>query len=209
MQSAGRLIWEWLLEAYDSFWILVVFNILWALLTVLVIPAVPAAAGLYYATNQLAHQQPVNWRTFFEGIRTHFWLSWRWGLMNLAVLIVLAVNFRYYGSLPAAWAGWAQGLFLGLAGLWGLLQMYTFPLLLEQTDRRLRTAMRNSLVLLVRRPGLTLGLVFFLAGLIALSTLVFPPAWLLLTASLSAFLTNQSAIYLIENLAGQPSGETQ
>ena len=207
MELAGRLIWEWLVEAYDSFWNLVVFNVLWALLTVLIIPAVPAAAGLYYATNELAHQHPVNWRTFFEGIRAHFWLGWRWGLMNLAVLIVLAVNFRFYGRLPAGWAGWAQGFVLGLAGLWGLLQIYSFPLLLEQTDRRLLIALRNSVVLLVRRPGLTLGLILFLAALIALSTLLLPPVWLFLTASLSAFLTNRSTIYLIENSAGQPSGE--
>ena len=208
MQSASRLIWEWLVEAYDSFWILVVLNLLWALLTVLIIPAVPAATGLYYATNQLAHQHPVNWRTFFKGIRTHFWLGWRWGVMNLVVLIVLAVNFRFYGGLSAAWAVWAQGLFLGLACLWGLLQIYTFPLLLEQADRRMQTALYNSLVLFVRQPAFTLGLILVLASFIALSTLVLPPAWLFLTASVSAFLANQSAIYLINKLHGQPSGET-
>ena len=208
MQTAGRLIWEWLLEAYDSFWILVVLNILWALLTVLIIPAVPAATGLYYATNKLAHQEPVNWRTFFEGIRAHFWLGWRWGLLNLVVLIVLAVNFRFYGSLSAAWAVWAQGIFLGLAGLWGMLQIFTFPLLLEQADRRMQMALRNSLVLFVRRPGFTLGMSLFIVSVIAMSTLVLPPAWFFLTASVCAFLTNQSAIYLIKDLHRQPSGET-
>ena len=208
MGSAARLIWEWLVEAYDSFWNLVVFNVLWALLTVLIIPAAPAAAGLYYATNALAHQRPVNWRTFFEGMRLHFWLGWRWGLMNLVVLLVLAANFRFYAGLSVEWASWVQGLVLGLAGLWGLLQIYSFPLLLEQTDRRLLIALRNSLVLLVRRPGLTFWLVLFLAALIALSALLLPPIWLLITASLSAYLANRSVIYLIENSAGQPSGET-
>jgi 4-hydroxybenzoate polyprenyltransferase len=82
------------------------------------------------------------------------------------------------------------------------------PLLLEQTDRRLLTALRNSLVLFIRRPGFTLGLILFLASLIALSTLVLPPAWLILTASLSAFLANKGAIYLIGDLADRPARDT-
>lgn len=207
MQSAGRQIWESLVETYYNFSELAITNLLWLVFTIPLVTAAPAAAGLYYATNQLAHQNLVTWRTFFAGFRTHFWLGWRWGLSNLLVLTVLGVNFWFYGQVQTSWADWVRGICLGLMGLWSLLQLYTFPLLLEQEDRRMRTAVRNSLVFFIRRPGFSISLSLFLVLAAVVSTLLLQPFWLLLTASLCAYLANRAAIYLIKDLQSSQHGE--
>lgn len=199
-----RLIWDALVDAYYEAVPLATFNVLWFILTLPVITALPATAGLYYATNQLAHQKHVTWRTFFEGFRSHFWLGWHWGLANLLVLMVLGFNFWFYGRVEASWAVWAQGALLGLMGLWGFLQLYTFPLLLEQEDRRMRIALRNSLVLFLKHPAFSIGLAFFVMLLVLVSTFLLPPFWLLFTASLSAYLANRGTIDVIKRSQSGP-----
>lgn len=187
-----------LVDAYYDSVPLITINVLWFLLTLPLITAPPAVAGLYYATNGLAHRRSANWRTFLEGFRAHFWLSWRWALANLLVLAVLGGDVWFYGRMGWNWGYWVQGVFLTLAILWGLLQIYTFPLLLEQEDRRMITAVRNSVVLYIKHPLFSIGLALFIVLLIVVSTWFLRPAWLLITPSLSAFLTNRGAIVLIE-----------
>jgi uncharacterized membrane protein YesL len=200
-RSAGAalgVIRQALLEAYDDFARLVVFNLLWLLLSLPLVTAPPAAAGLYHATRELALRRPVDWHTFFEGFRQHFWLSWRWGLPNLLVAGVLGFNAWFYGQLQQPWTPLVQGALLGLFVLWLLLQLYTFPLLLAQQDRRLRVALRNSLVLYLKYPGFSLVLVGFTALLAALSTLLQLP-WALISASLLAYVTHFCIFFLLKD----------
>lgn len=200
MKTSEAWIREALADAYYDSISLIAINLLWFLLTLPLVTAPPAAAGLYYATNRLAHRRSANWRTFFEGFRVHFWLGWRWALANLLVLAVLGVNVWFYGRMGWDWGNWIQSVFLGLSILWGLLQIYTFPLLLEQRDRRVLVAVRNSAVLYLRRPLFSVGLALVVMLLIGLSTWLLPPCWLFFTASLSAFLANRGTIVLIETL---------
>jgi hypothetical protein len=185
-----------LVDAYYDAIPLVTTNLLWFALTLPLITAPPAAAGLYYATNRLAHRRSANWRTFFEGFRSAFWLGWRWALTNLLVLMAVAGSTWLYGRIGAAWSDWLQGLLLGLAVLWLLLQTYTFPLLLEQEDQRMVTAVRNSMVLFIRYPVTSLGLALLLVLLIVVSTLLLPPSWPLVSASLGAYVANRGTIVL-------------
>ena len=200
MKTNGAWIREALADAYYDSIPLITINLLWFLLTLLLVTAPPAAAGLYYATNRLAHRRSANWRTFFEGFRAHFWLGWRWVLTNLLVLAVLLGDAWFYGRMGWGWGEWVQGFLVGLAILWGLLQIYTFPLLLEQQERRMLVAVRNSAVLYLRRPLFSIGLALVVILLIGLSTWLLPPCWLFFTASLSAFLANRGTIVLIESL---------
>jgi hypothetical protein len=187
---------EALVDAYYDAIPLITTNLLWFALTLPLITAPPAAAGLYYVTNRLAHRRSANWRAFFEGFRSAFWLGWRWALMNLLALTVLTGSYWLYGRIGAEWSDWLQGLLLSLAALWGLLQTYTFPLLLEQEDHRMLTALRNSVVLFVKCPVTSLGVASLIVLLIVVSTLLLPPAWLLATASLAAYLANRGTIVM-------------
>ncbi|MCJ7532736.1 MAG: YesL family protein, partial [Anaerolineales bacterium] len=191
---------ESLINIYYDLVPLVSLNIIWFLLTLPIVTAFPAAAGLYYATNQLAHQKGAGWKTFFDGFRIHFWLSWRWGLLNAIILIVLVSNIVFYGQLEAEWSVWLRGVIIGLSILWGIIQLYTFPFLLEQEKQRLSTALRNSMVLLATRPAPVLSVAFLSLMLAVLSTVIVLPAWFFFTASLSVYLANKVVIDSVKKL---------
>ena len=202
MSSFPRALANWLVEAYHNMAELVIVNLLWFLLTIPVVTAPPAAAGLYYATNQVAYEKTINWRTFFEGFRTHFWMSWRWALMVVLGTVLILSNIWFYRGFEAQWSVWLQSFFMGLLVLWGLLNLYTFPLLLEQSDRRLVIALRNSLVLYIRRPLFSLGAAALIILLAYLSFRYLYPLLLVLTGSLSAYLANQVTVHVVAELAG-------
>lgn len=191
--------WETLKQAYYSAFDLIVTNLLWVVFTVLVVTAPPAFAGLYFVAHQLTHDELISPRTFFEGFRKYFWLSWRWFLVFIGLLGLLLINFVFYRNINTPWAPWVQGFFLGLIILWLLINLYTFPLLLEQSEKSVRMALRNSLVVSMRTPGTTLSLVFFLLILAIISTILQIP-WLLFTASLSAFLTTRILVQSVEKI---------
>jgi hypothetical protein len=196
-----------LVDAYYDAIPLVTTNLLWFALTLPLITAPPAAAGLYYATNRLAHRRSANWRTFFVGFRSAFWLGWRWALTNLLVLMAVAGSTWVYGRIGAAWSDSLQGLLLGLAVLWLLVQTYTFPLLLEQEDRRMVTAVRNSIALFIKYPATSMGLALLLVLLIVVSTLLLPPSWPLVSASLGAYMANRGTIVLTTHSRGRQGQE--
>ena len=202
MSESIRVIWEGLQDAFDSMAELVIVNILWVLLTVPVITAPAALAGAYYMTNLIAHRKPVSWRTFFEGFRQFFWLSWGWALANLLAGFIVYSNFVFYKQFSGNWVAYVQGIALGAGLLWLVLQVYIFPLLIEQEDRRLRIAIRNSFVLLVSSPGLALLLIVLL-GLVAGLSLLLQIPLLIITVSFSTFLANWCALHALESVRKQ------
>lgn len=197
MPSSTQVIWEGLQDSFDSMAELVLVNVLWILLTIPVLTAPASLAGAYYMTNLLAHRKPVSWRTFFEGFRQFFWLSWRWTLTNVLAAFIVYSNFVFYRRFEGNWVIFMQGIALGFAVLWLALQMYAFPLLIEQEDRRLLVAWRNSLVLLVAKPGLALLLIILLSLVAGLSVILQVP-WLIITMSFSTFLVNWCALHALE-----------
>lgn len=175
-------------------------NLLWFLLTLPLITAFPAMAGLYYATNRLAHGKSAGWGEFFEGFRNYFWVSWRWGLMNIFVIVVLVVNIWFYGQVKASWADFVRGTSLGLMVIWGSMQFYIFPFLIEQKDRRLKVAVRNTLVMSLRSPLRAFGLAIGVMALTLIAARYFAPALAIFLVSLSAYYANRTVIRTIDDL---------
>lgn len=200
--SSGDILKEAFIEAYDNFYSLMMINVLWFLVTLLLITAPAAAAGLYYSTNQLVHHGSVSWKTFMEGFRKHFWLGCRWALVNLFVLATLVANFIFYAGFEGDWTALVQGVVVWLAILWLLLQLYTFPLLLEQVDRRMLVAVRNSAVLYIKSPGLSLGLIALFILIAALSSVLLIP-WIIISVSLITFLTQKVMIAVLETVSSE------
>jgi uncharacterized membrane protein YesL len=197
MSGSMRVIWEGLQDSFDSMAELVIVNVLWVLLTIPVLTAPGALAGAYYMTNLIAHRKPVTWRTFFEGFRQFFWLSWLWVLANILAGFIVYSNFKFYEQFNGSWVAYLQGFALGAGLLWLVLQIYVFPLLIEQEDRRLRIALRNSFILLVGSPGLALVLILLLVSVAALSIVLQVP-WLIITVSFSTFLANWCVLQALE-----------
>jgi uncharacterized membrane protein YesL len=201
------LIRETLIDSYYSFSALVIVNLLWTVFTLFVVTAPPAAAGLYYATNQLAHGNSIGGRTFIKGLGDYFWVGWLWGIINALVLGVLGFYFWFMTESTIPLRSIVQGLCIGLGIVWILAQFYTFPLLFEQEDVRIGTAIRNSFVLLLRKPRFILSLSLFVLLLSILTTLILAPLWLIFAPSLITYLANRATLFAIKDLHEQSGGD--
>lgn len=181
---------------YDTIEIIKI-NLLWVLLTLPVVTAPGAIAGLFYTTNKLVKNEPINSGTFFEGFRKYFWMSWLWTLLNIVVFIIGYINFVFYQNIDGSITKWGVGIVLGLGINWSMLQLYIFPLLIEQRDKRLLAAVRNSVVLFLRHPGptyLTTAVLFLVAFI---SIWLFGIPWLIFLGGLCAYLITTTLLYVL------------
>ena len=182
----------------------IILNLLWIAVSLPIVTMIPATAALLYAMNCHAHGHTADWSTFFQGLRRWFFRSYLWGGLNVVVIVVLIANTAFYTQLQTPWAVIPTALAIGLLVLWLTLQVLTFPLMLQQEKPGLLLALRNSVVLVSRRPLPILGTTLLIALIVAVSTFLFPPAWLFITASLCAYLMNRTALAAICKLMPAP-----
>ncbi len=187
----------WIVEGFYHFFDMLVANVLWVLVSLPVVTAPAAAAGLYFMTNQLAHDRPVSWRTFFEGFRKYFKISWVWAFLNLVILAILISNLVFYDRFEGTVYFWIRALFFALLLFWLLVQNFTFPMLIEQTEPHLMVAMRNSLGLFLANPKYAFGVSALILILSLATTRFIWPAWLLVTGGVNAYLANRTVGYIV------------
>ncbi len=187
-----------LVNAYLDLIPLITLNVLWFVCSIPLVTLIPATGALFYGTNRLAHGKPAGWREFFEGFRICFRRSWGWGIVNLVVAVGLFANYFFYQ------ANWLHVLVFAVAIVWLTIQVYNYPLLLEQEQPHLRLALRNSLVLIAKRPLFTLGAAFVIGLLMVGTTIILLPAWMMITASVCAFVANLATLDSIAKVGGKP-----
>lgn len=198
MQKTLKILWSGLVNAYDAAFMIIISNIISMLLCIPIITIPLAVAGLYYTNFQLASGESVDWKTYFEGIKKHWWTGIRWTVLNGMVLFSLTFYFVSFVDRPEIWASMLTGLTLGVMAMWVLLMLLTFPMMLIQEQPGLINALRNSLVFILRWPGFTFT--FLLPVLIlVVVTLVFPPIGIFLSLGLVAFLSCYAVYYRIES----------
>jgi uncharacterized membrane protein YesL len=169
MRLALRVVWSALRDYYEEMYILAGANIVWFLLCLPIVTIPPATAGMLYLTNQVAHHKTVEFSMFFQGFKKFFWKSWLLALINIMVAILFYSNYTFYGRYNAQWAAIVRGLFVGLAALWLLIQMYVFPMLLEQEKPRLLLALRNAAYMTFASPIISLVIGICAVVLMAIS----------------------------------------
>lgn len=194
-----RLLFDWLLDSFHAFFDLLVINVLWLLLCLPLVTAPSATLALFAAANHLAHGRSGSWGVYWQAFRRDIWLALRWGALNLAAIAIVASNLAFYAQYEQAWSAWVRGIFISIAWIWGLLQLFALPLLMEQSDRRVRIALRNSLVLWARQPGFTLGFGVTLGLSAVLISVFFGLPWLVIGAGLAAYLSNRAVLQLLEH----------
>jgi len=187
------------LDLWDALISLVGINLMWFILTILVIPAFPAFGGLYYATNQIAHGESADLSTFFEGFKKYFWISWKLGLINLFTYFLLIMNIWFYGQFEGFGYLIIQSVFFSLTLIYTCMQIYIFPFVLEQDDPSIKIAFRNSFSAFVSLMGRTFGLLLLFIVMAAISILL-PPLWLLVTMSVIVYFSNWHTLYAIAKL---------
>ena len=88
----GRAISLWWRELI-SFMLL---NILWLALQITIIAGPPATAAMYAAARRVVDGDYLDLRHYWDAMRQMFWPAWKWGAVNLVIVVVVAGNFWFY-----------------------------------------------------------------------------------------------------------------
>lgn len=109
--------------------------------------------------------------------------AWVLALLNMLMAVALFTNVYLYVPINVPfvinplWSSWLRALWIAMAFMWLLLQMYPLALLLEQEDRqRQGVVWRNATAYFSAHPGLMVGLTLAVL-IVALVSAVFPAMW--------------------------------
>jgi uncharacterized membrane protein YesL len=215
-----RTLWKSLKDLFEDLFILALVNILWILINaplavagffafinfsfsilyivmlLSVLTLGPTNAGLYAVAERVTDGRTSSWRDFFAGMRAYPVLSWKvYGLWMLGLVIIL-VNLQFYSQNDTTIASFLRILFLYFIVVWFGFLIYIGPLLQLQTDKRIRTIIRNAALMTFGRPVFTL-VTLALMAIIAFVSVWLPILFLLATASFLAIWSFRAVLTLI------------
>lgn len=188
-----RIVWLGLKATYDEMLLLAMLSLLVSLSWLLIIPGPPATAALYYVANRIASERSANFDLFKEGFRRYFVRSWIISGISLLMLVIFVAGFFFYLGLPSQFPQWMQVLSvitLYLLIAWLAMQLYLFPVLIEQ-NLRLGLVFRNALYLAFASPLFTgvllaaLALIVLLCGLTTILLIMMAPALVAVITSMA------------------------
>jgi uncharacterized membrane protein YesL len=167
MSDAWHVVRAALRDTWNDLLTTAVVNLLWLVFTLVIVTAPPAALALFYVGNRISHGEPTDPRDFVQALGRYFRTGWRWGLVQVIVLLVLAGDILLSGRLGGGSAAGllAQGFYLAGLLIWLLLQPYALAFLFEQESASVRLALRNGVSMLGRNLlfSLTLGILLLVA----------------------------------------------
>jgi uncharacterized membrane protein YesL len=154
--------WETYLLVLKLFWrrigLLLAANILWLLLSLLIVTWPAATAGLFHLVKRVADEEllsdPESARIddFWRGFRAQWGRSSILSLGSLAVLVVLVVSLRFYGASTITLLTWLVGPITLLILVWAGMQIYLYPLLIHRPERSPAAIAREAFLLTISYP---------------------------------------------------------
>lgn len=178
----GRAIACW----WKEFFLLLGLNIAWLALQLPLVTGPPATAALYAVARMVVDGEIISWEDIRKAARSMLWPAWKWGVVNLLVLGVLAINFLAYSDrVGLPWSA-LRTIWGSVAVAWMAVNLFYWPFWLAQEERSMRTTLRNSALFLMKNPSFGLTLVVLWAA--------FALASVLLTLPLSTILMSWTAL---------------
>jgi uncharacterized membrane protein YesL len=165
LRVIGRSFVDW----WDSWVDLVMMMLIWVLCVVTVVLAAPATFGMYYVIHEMQNGTSLGLRGMVDGARRYFWKAMLWGVFFVLSLVLMYVNYIFYGSIDATWAFGVQILVLLIFALWMAANFYGLPYFMIMEKPSLRTALKNGALTSLAAPFFTLVIMLFVAVLLVLS----------------------------------------
>lgn len=174
MKNPWSIIFSVLKNYWDEMFNLMLCNLLWLVAQLFVISGPPATAALFYVTNGTAKGGFAKLTDFVGAFRRFFWESWKWGIINVVVILTLGYALLYYssGELPGPFGFWLAVLTLLFLAEWLFIQMFAFPFWLEQDNKQMRLALRNAVILQAQNLPLMMLVALIVLILLGVSTLI-------------------------------------
>ncbi len=154
--------WETYLFVLKLFWrrigLLLTANILWILMSLLVVTWPAATAGLFYLVKRVVDEELLSdpesavINDFWRGFRAEWRRSSSLALGSLAALVVLVVSLRFYGESTITLLNWLVGPISLLGLVWAGMQLYLYPLLIHRPERSPAAIAREAFLLTISYP---------------------------------------------------------
>ncbi|MCS6872946.1 MAG: hypothetical protein NZ571_15990, partial [Anaerolineae bacterium] len=171
----------------------VVANLFAVLLSLPLLTAPLAFAGLAYMAHA-AHSAPTaHPDDFWRGVRRYLWHGLLLGALNIAFWTVLYVNFAVYAQQTSALFWLLRGIWLAAASVWLLMLLYVFPLLEEMERQHLGMALYNAALMVMKNPFFSAAVWLCTLLIVVGSALTVVPL-LLFTLSLLASISSAAVI---------------
>ncbi len=202
-----RMIWVALKQAGGDFWdeflLLIIFNAVWLLGSLFLLPWPYLTFGLFYTAYEVGQGKAIKFRTFFVGPAPVWKQAYLWGVLNALLLFVVWFNIRFYGSFGTQWSTVLEILLFAFAIFWVMLQLVALPMYPRLNEPGLKLALRNGIVAMGQFPLATFVLLILVAVMVVVGTL-FPLFAFMGAGSLTAVLANRIVGAIVERaLKGQ------
>jgi len=197
MLAGIRASWRGLRHFNHRGYIYIWGNLIWVILSLPIITAPAAWAGLVKMSFLAQTTPTANVNDLWEAFRTY----WREGiLMGIANILIVGLNLY---NLAVYWDANGQ-IFILLRYIWVfilvswlVLQFYLWPLFFAMKEPALGGALRNAVVMVLLNPGFTLGVWLMVLLIVAVSTILAIP-WLLLTVGALAAIATAAVLDRLE-----------
>ena len=197
MFSGLRAWWRGLRHLNQQGYIYIWANLLWAALSLPIVTAPAAWAGLVRMST-LAHTTPTaNVHDFWQGFRENLRPGLALGVLNAVIVIVNVSNFQAYREQTGGLMVLLRAVWLLTLAVWFAVQFYLWPIYYQMEQPTIRGAMRNATVMVLLNPAFTLGLWVGVVVVLIFSILFFP-AWLLLTGGALAAIATGAVLDRLE-----------
>jgi hypothetical protein len=148
--SVFRIIKTSLQDIWEDIWSVLVINLVWTLCVLTIVPGPPATLALFKYANRMAHGEIVDIKDFFKEFKQFWKPGWRWGAINLFVLVVFVgdILLSNQKNIGASTYLYVQSFYIALLVVWLLLQTHVLAFMIEQEQPGVKNAFLNSSVML-------------------------------------------------------------
>ncbi len=172
-----RLIWSVIKLAAGDIWDellhLLIFNAIWLLGSLLILPWPFLTFGLFFTVYEISQGKAITLSTFFVRPAPFWKQAYLWGAINLLAALLLGFNLNFYSNFEASWAATMQVVFVALLLLWSMWQLLALPMYPRLEEPGLKLALRNAAVVLGRYPLAVLVLAVIVTVLLLIAA-IFP-----------------------------------
>jgi uncharacterized membrane protein YesL len=209
-----KIIWKSMRAYYSELIPLVLMGIVTEIVSLLIIPAPFALAGLSYIAQRSVEGRSTKWRDFWAGIKRYGPRNALNALLTLFVYVAIAANVWFYNNpeispISQQIAVWLTAFWLVTALLWTAVVFYWLAFQLEMEEPKFWLSLRNSLYLTLLNPLQTLVLLIVIVLLAALAFVV-PPLLILypgFIATLSVAAVKTMLVPILETQEEREQGD--
>jgi uncharacterized membrane protein YesL len=177
--------WDTFLLVLKIFWrrigLLLLANVLWLIMSLLVVTWPAATAGLFYLARRVADEElladpePAVIADFWRGFREQWRRSSILSFGNLALLALIGFSLRFYGEGAIESLSWLVGPITLIGAAWAGMQLYLYPLLIHRRERSPFAIMREAFLMTISYPLNTFLMLLTTLVLLAAATILAGP----------------------------------